>query len=394
MKTQIRNLLNIGRAALPRRRTTGRSSLPAFIAAALLLSTITYQPSTAFAQGSLTPPGAPGPTMLTLSQVEPRTPISSVPFVIRQPGSYYLTTNINSTTGDAIDIATNGVTISSTLNPANGIAIGFDTGVSDVTILNGHIVSGVTNNAGVYGGSGFGYGIYGSSGSRIRVVGVSVVGCLYDGINVGGASTVESCTVQTVGGNGIVAGDISHSQAEFCGGIAIDAGQSASDCYGDCSGTSYGIYTEVANNCYGASTGGDGLEASTANNCYAFTASSGNTALYADNANNCDGEAFGGGSGLVASTASSCFGSSTTGYGINATDANNCFGQSSYSDGIFTYIASGCYGESFDTGYGIYAVEIATGCFGYSSSGTGLHAVIGESCSGTSLNITHNLNSY
>ena len=71
MKTQIRNLLNIGRAALPRRRTTGRSSLPAFIAAALLLSTITYQPSTAFAQGSLTPPGAPGPTMLTLSQVEP-----------------------------------------------------------------------------------------------------------------------------------------------------------------------------------------------------------------------------------------------------------------------------------------------------------------------------------
>ena len=30
-------------------------------------------------QGSLTPPGAPGETMKTLAQVEPRTPISSLP---------------------------------------------------------------------------------------------------------------------------------------------------------------------------------------------------------------------------------------------------------------------------------------------------------------------------
>jgi len=42
----------------------------------------------AFAQGSLTPPGAPAPTMKSLDQIEPRTPISSLPFTISSSGSY------------------------------------------------------------------------------------------------------------------------------------------------------------------------------------------------------------------------------------------------------------------------------------------------------------------
>src|ERR1039458_5339386 len=65
----------------------------------------------ASAQGSLTPPGAPAPTMLTLSQIEPRTPITSVPYTISIPGSYYLTTNITATTSNSIVINTNGVTL-------------------------------------------------------------------------------------------------------------------------------------------------------------------------------------------------------------------------------------------------------------------------------------------
>src|ERR1041385_7160549 len=65
----------------------------------------------AFAQGNLTPPGAPAPTMKTLAQIEPRTPIATAPFTITAGGSYYLTTNVSVVTGDAITIATNNVTL-------------------------------------------------------------------------------------------------------------------------------------------------------------------------------------------------------------------------------------------------------------------------------------------
>jgi hypothetical protein len=43
-----------------------------------LLAAFNSQLSTAFAQGSLTPPGAPAPTMKTLAQIEPRTPVDAL----------------------------------------------------------------------------------------------------------------------------------------------------------------------------------------------------------------------------------------------------------------------------------------------------------------------------
>jgi len=62
------------------------------------------------AQGPLTPPGAPAPMMKTLAQVEPRTPISIAGYVITQPGSYYLTTNLV-TEWDGVVVAASGVTL-------------------------------------------------------------------------------------------------------------------------------------------------------------------------------------------------------------------------------------------------------------------------------------------
>ena len=68
----------------------------------LLLSTLNSQLSTAFAQGSLTPPGLPAPTMKSADQIEPRTIVNAVNtpgdannlFIITNSGSYYLTTNL------------------------------------------------------------------------------------------------------------------------------------------------------------------------------------------------------------------------------------------------------------------------------------------------------------
>ena len=99
-----------------------------------------------FAQGPLTPPGAPAPTMKTLAQIEARTPIAGPGAVtISASGSYYLTTNINVATGDAITITAdnvtldlNGFTISSTAPvPGSGTAIllsggrGLDAGIAN-----------------------------------------------------------------------------------------------------------------------------------------------------------------------------------------------------------------------------------------------------------------------
>jgi hypothetical protein len=275
------------------------------VLALTLLAAFNSQLSTAFAQGSLTPPGAPAPTMKSLDQIEARTPISSVPFSISQPGSYYLTTNLNVTTGDAITISANdvtfnlnGFTISSTRPSASfdaGIVIGG--GFSDVTILNGHIKGGVTNNAGVYGGSGFGYGINdgGAQNFNIHVTGVSVSGCLYSGIFLGNnnSTIVESCTVRNVGQYGIYAQSIFRSAAYQCGDTAIQAG-TATDCYGQSVGT-------------GFSAGVNGV---TANECYGYNTTNG--------------------IGIKAGTAIGCYGYSYSGYGVSAYIGNSCQGVSSF----------------------------------------------------------------
>ncbi len=124
-----------------------------------LLSCFGLQTSS-FAQGNLTPPGAPGPTMKSLDQIEPRTPVDAAhtpgnagaEFIISQPGSYYLATNLFGVNGkDGIYIITNNVTLD--LNgftyfgasgaPNGGIFMP-NSSVTSVTVRNG-MISGWTN---------------------------------------------------------------------------------------------------------------------------------------------------------------------------------------------------------------------------------------------------------
>lgn len=306
------------------------------------------------AQGPLAPPpGPPAPVMKSLDEIEPRKPISTVPFTLSQPGSYYLTTNLTVGTGEAIAITSgnvtldlNGFTIQSTAASANGYGIRINGGLQNITIANGFIRGGVTNNgSGVFGGGGFAHGIYSTAGTPVNVLvsRVSVSGCLTHGIVLSGleSTVVESCTVRTVGGIGIRASVVRQAAAYDTGGVAV-AGDVVSDCVGSSATNSSGISAGTALNSRGYSVGGDGVSALSASTCQGYT---------------------------------------TTGRGIFASTAQNCYGNSSGS------------------GYGIYASRIAVGCHGHSVSGTGLWAFIanvssGTTTSGTALTTAHNVNSF
>jgi hypothetical protein len=355
-----------------------------------LFSAFCLLPS-AFGQGSLTPPGAPAPTMKSLDQIEPRTPISSAPFIIAAPGSYYLATNVTVSSGDAITVTANNVTldlngfsISSTAATATvDKAILFSGSHTNIAIYNGHISSGVTNNAGVYSGSGFAYGII-SSGFpyNVRVSSLSVSGCLYDGISLGYNSTaVESCVVNTVGGNGIQAQTVSDSTALNCGSDGVSA-RTASNCYGSAAttGVGNGVTAVVANNCYGFSTGNySGVSASAANNCYGSSSNPGaGDGVSANAANNCYGISSGSGTGVYAGIAINCYGTTVSGFGVDATMANNSYGVSSGA-GIGLRCLSG----------------VATGCYGYSNGYVGLNAYIANGSVGggfTPLSVSYKFN--
>jgi hypothetical protein len=119
--------------------------------------------ATTFAQGPLNPPFAPAPSMKSLDQIEARTPIPASPavpiagphFTITQPGSYYLTGNIEVASGNGIEITASDVSLDlngfaliskTVVNPVDGNAISLIGNINNIHIKNGHIIGGTERN--------------------------------------------------------------------------------------------------------------------------------------------------------------------------------------------------------------------------------------------------------
>ena len=172
--------------------------------ALLALSTLDPQLSTVFAQGSLTPPGPPAPTMLTLNQIEPRTPISSAPYTITQEGSYYLTGNIFvAGNTNAITVLASQVTID-----LNGFGLFGESGVNAAIVVpNPQLNITVRNGTLEY----WGVGVQATNASNSSLEKLQCFESLQSALTIGQNSFVSDCIVQNAaeggGGNGIQAGD-------------------------------------------------------------------------------------------------------------------------------------------------------------------------------------------
>ena len=151
---------------------------------------------TVFGQGALTPPGAPAPSMKTLEQIEPRRPISALPFTVSVPGSYYLTTNLTGTAGNnGISITASDVTLDLNGFAMGGVAsslsgIQVSAGRERVSIFNGHLRSwgsnGITAGANGMRVSGISSDANGGWGISLTGIGAVVKGCVARNNDLGG----------------------------------------------------------------------------------------------------------------------------------------------------------------------------------------------------------------
>lgn len=261
--------------------------------------------------------------------IDPTAPGFATPLVLDQPGSYYLTGPIAVTSGDAIHLTANnisldlnGFTIQSTANPPFGIGILVD-GTRNTLIHNGHIQSFVTYIIGEYGGTGFRYGITGldSVARNVIVRDITVTGVDGDGIGFGfgipaqSNVVIENCTVMMARFTGIQGESVSRCIAAECGMFGIDA-QSISDSHGQAR-THSGLQGVTISNSVGeALLNGDGISGFNIMNCFGESQTGSGIAAFRSALNSTGISASG--TGLETDMAKNSHGSSNSGMGIDA----------------------------------------------------------------------------
>jgi parallel beta-helix repeat protein len=177
--------------------------------------------------------------MKTLDQVEPRTPISSLPYTISEPGSYYVAGNLSSTEHGII-IESSGVTLD-----LGGFSITGDRGTGDYGI---YVAGALTNNPVdkllVKGGSiyGFGNGLRAKFTENSRFEQLLVSGSTSHGFLLSGNTGLCS-------GNTVVDCSVSGSTGT---GFYLDGRN------GQCNGNTIADCSISGNNSYGVYLRGDG----------------------------------------------------------------------------------------------------------------------------------------
>ena len=275
-----------------------------------LVSAFSLQPLALLAQGSLTPPGAPAPTMKSLDQIynqigtvqDPRTIVNAAntpgdsgnSFIISQPGSYYLTTNLVGVSGKSgIKIAANNVTLD-----LNGFAL---QGVSG--IVYGIYIPGAQTNVTVRNGTVSGWGNVGvdsiSQLSFNMVFERLNVSACNMGIYPMGAGVVRDCNCQNnndgivCNNGGIISGCTANNNVYD--GIVANYGIVVSACSAQNNGN-YGIYvaSSTVSGCFVKVNHSSGIWVETpgseviGNTCYGNNTAniSSQAGIYIDDSNN------------------------------------------------------------------------------------------------------------
>jgi hypothetical protein len=312
----------------------------------------------AFGQGALTPPGAPAPTMKSLDQVEPRTPISSLPFYITQSGSYYLTANLSAGSGvngitvyggvNNVTIDLNGFTLagsatdsaygivaySGNVNVRNGIITGWGADGIRASSTPGHVFKDLVLN-GNGRGAGHGGGITG--GDDTQIIGCSAISNSATGFYLGSRALVKDCNAAFNQNYGIVVNNqsvLEHCDASYnlFSGVSANSDDVMEHCVASGNGI-YGLYTYLNNrlaDCtadYNTNVGIFAQAGSSVSGCITVGNSGGGIAGYGDN--------------LI----THCVAAGNTSAGISldgpGIDVNNCTVDDNTQDGILV-VYPGC----------------------------------------------------